>query len=116
MRLTDRIAARLSEDAVLPKADGPSDYDLNPEDWRPNGIALRSAAVLVPLIDRPDGVTVLLTKRTEHLNSIRELEPDSAHRSVYDVVVCDQVLIIHDPPGAISSSGEISGSGDDHCC
>ncbi len=26
------------------------------------------AAVLVPLIDRPDGMTVLLTQRTEHLN------------------------------------------------
>jgi 8-oxo-dGTP pyrophosphatase MutT (NUDIX family) len=28
---------------------------------------LRAAAVLVPLVDRPDGVWVLLTRRTEHL-------------------------------------------------
>jgi 8-oxo-dGTP pyrophosphatase MutT (NUDIX family) len=30
--------------------------------------ALTAAAVLVPLIDRPDGMTVLLTKRTDHLH------------------------------------------------
>lgn len=28
-----------------------------------------SAAVLVPIVDRPDGMTVLLTQRTAHLNS-----------------------------------------------
>jgi 8-oxo-dGTP pyrophosphatase MutT (NUDIX family) len=42
------------------------DHDLNP------GMApadqMRAAAVLVPLVDRPDGVTVLLTRRTEHLH------------------------------------------------
>ncbi len=41
------------------------DHDLNP------GIApkapLKPAAVLVPLVLRPDGMTVLLTKRTPHL-------------------------------------------------
>jgi 8-oxo-dGTP pyrophosphatase MutT (NUDIX family) len=31
------------------------------------GITLRAAAVLVPLIGRADGLTVLLTRRTEHL-------------------------------------------------
>lgn len=31
--------------------------------------ALTPAAVLVPLVNRPEGVTVLLTKRTEHLNN-----------------------------------------------
>ncbi|MDB5793051.1 MAG: mismatch repair protein MutT [Massilia sp.] len=30
---------------------------------------LRRAAVLVPLVERPDGVTVLLTLRTDHLSS-----------------------------------------------
>lgn len=30
---------------------------------------LRRAAVLVPLVARPDGVTVLLTRRTDHLSS-----------------------------------------------
>lgn len=34
-----------------------------------SGLALRRAAVLVPLVDRPEGLTVLLTQRTEHLSS-----------------------------------------------
>ncbi|WP_313706800.1 CoA pyrophosphatase [Massilia sp.] len=33
------------------------------------GLALRRAAVLVPLVDRPEGLTVLLTQRTAHLTS-----------------------------------------------
>ena len=51
-------------DASMPGQRG--DHDLNP------GLApdrsLTAAAVLVPLIDRPDGMTVLLTKRTDHLH------------------------------------------------
>lgn len=44
-----------------------SDFSLNgvvplPEKWRP-------AAVLVPLVDRPEGVTVLLTQRTADMPS-----------------------------------------------
>lgn len=34
---------------------------------RPPDRVMRPAAVLVPLVDRPDGLTVLLTRRTEHL-------------------------------------------------
>jgi 8-oxo-dGTP pyrophosphatase MutT (NUDIX family) len=41
------------------------DHDLNP-DLRPQG-RLRLAAVLVPLVMRDQGPTVLLTQRTEHL-------------------------------------------------
>jgi 8-oxo-dGTP pyrophosphatase MutT (NUDIX family) len=33
------------------------------------GLKLRRAAVLVPLVERPEGVTVLLTLRTDHLTS-----------------------------------------------
>lgn len=43
------------------------DHDLNP-DLRPEG-ALRPAAVLVPLVDRPEGLTVLLTERTAPLHA-----------------------------------------------
>ncbi|WP_330999994.1 CoA pyrophosphatase [Pseudothauera nasutitermitis] len=32
------------------------------------GLALRPAAVLVPVVDRPEGLSVLLTKRTDHLH------------------------------------------------
>lgn len=48
-----------------------SDYDLNPEIRLPKRnarIKLRPAAVLVPIIERSEGTTVLLTQRTEHLN------------------------------------------------
>jgi 8-oxo-dGTP pyrophosphatase MutT (NUDIX family) len=46
------------------------DHDLNPafesEVYDP-GRPLRDAAVLVPIIDRPGGLTVLLTRRSAHL-------------------------------------------------
>jgi len=44
------------------------DHDLNPG-WTPPSAALRPAAVLVPLIDRPEGMSVLLTLRTPHLSA-----------------------------------------------
>jgi 8-oxo-dGTP pyrophosphatase MutT (NUDIX family) len=44
------------------------DHDLNPG-MTPPSIELRPAAVLVPLIDRADGITVLLTQRTAHLSA-----------------------------------------------
>jgi 8-oxo-dGTP pyrophosphatase MutT (NUDIX family) len=62
----DFITARLDPlDALRPV--GHSDYDLNP--WaRPTGtVEQRPAAVLAPLVERPDGLTVLLTKRAETL-------------------------------------------------
>lgn len=45
-----------------------SDFDLNPEAPRP-GRTLRPAAVLVPVIARPEGATVLLTRRSDRLAS-----------------------------------------------
>ena len=44
------------------------DHDLNPGMTRPSA-ALQPAAVLVPLIDRPEGISVLLTQRTAHLKA-----------------------------------------------
>lgn len=44
------------------------DHDLNPG-MTPPSSALRPAAVLVPLIDRPGGMSVLLTQRTPHLSA-----------------------------------------------
>ncbi|HLI13038.1 MAG TPA: CoA pyrophosphatase [Alphaproteobacteria bacterium] len=43
------------------------DHDLNSDDMRHPG-PLTSAAVLVPLVDRDGGMTVLLTQRTAHLH------------------------------------------------
>lgn len=45
---------------------GRGDHDLNP-DMRPEG-SLVQAAVLVPLVPRRTGMTVLLTRRTDHLH------------------------------------------------
>ena len=44
------------------------DHDLNPG-WTPPSTELRPAAVLVPLVDHPHGMTVLLTLRTAHLSA-----------------------------------------------
>ena len=44
------------------------DHDLNPG-MTPPSASLRPAAVLVPLIDRPGGMSVLLTQRTPHLSA-----------------------------------------------
>lgn len=45
-----------------------SDFDLNPDAERPGRI-LRPAAVLVPVIARPEGATVLMTRRSDSLAS-----------------------------------------------
>ncbi|WP_035691096.1 CoA pyrophosphatase [Azospirillum halopraeferens] len=43
------------------------DHDLNPGFGPPS--ALREAAVLIPLVDRPGGATVIFTQRTAHLSA-----------------------------------------------
>ncbi len=50
------------------RAETRGDHDLNPGETPPSS-ALRPAAVLVPLIDRPEGMSVLLTQRTAHLSA-----------------------------------------------
>ena len=72
--MRDRIVSKL-----LPMADSrahddlrPStgDHDLNPfmQDWIDPAERLKPAAVLVPLVEHNSGLTVLLTKRTDHLH------------------------------------------------
>ena len=55
--------------ALLHPAQASSDHDLNPEVRAslPAARRLREAAVLVPLVERPNGVTVLLTRRSTQL-------------------------------------------------
>lgn len=50
------------------RAETRGDHDLNPGETPPSS-ALRPAAVLVPLIDRAEGMSVLLTQRTAHLSA-----------------------------------------------
>ncbi len=46
-----------------------SDFDLNP-DFRPaERPVLRDAAVLIPIVQRPEGATVLLTRRSDNMRS-----------------------------------------------
>ena len=65
----ETILERLRRRGLAREPRGRSDFDLNP-DGRPrelSGRQLKPAGVLVPLINRPDGVTILLTQRTAHL-------------------------------------------------
>jgi 8-oxo-dGTP pyrophosphatase MutT (NUDIX family) len=59
------LASRMSQDAI---SGGYGDHILNPDFLaRLNGSPLREAAVLIPVVDRPDGAGVILTKRAEAL-------------------------------------------------
>jgi 8-oxo-dGTP pyrophosphatase MutT (NUDIX family) len=60
-------AADATEAAAVREATR-GDHDLNPGTTAPS-VALRPAAVLVPLIDRREGMSVLLTQRTPHLSA-----------------------------------------------
>lgn len=53
---------------ALPPSGNRGDHDLNPG-FRPPCGRLVPAAVLVPLVERREGLTVLLTRRTSHLNA-----------------------------------------------
>ncbi|MBL8833275.1 MAG: CoA pyrophosphatase [Rhodospirillales bacterium] len=59
-----RVAPGLRRSATIGRVRG--DHDGNPG-MAPAG-ELRPAAVLVPLVERPDGLSVLLTQRTAHLH------------------------------------------------
>lgn len=63
-----RLRRHLDEVPASAAADPPtSDFDLNPGMRPAQRRALVPAAVLVPLVERPDGLTVLFTRRTDHL-------------------------------------------------
>ncbi len=68
----DFVASRFAAEASLDRAMGlRGDHDNN--DGHPGltleaGRVLIRASVLVPLIDRPEGLSVLLTQRTDHLH------------------------------------------------
>ncbi len=76
-RVIERLAGRQPGRRGFGGADDPAeaaylrrvvrgDHDLNP-DMTPPSVDLRPAAVLVPLVDHPHGMSVLLTQRTPHL-------------------------------------------------
>jgi 8-oxo-dGTP pyrophosphatase MutT (NUDIX family) len=70
-RLAPAAVEALARAALDPADGGPeiapaSDHDLNPDNAQPID-GLQRAAVLVPLIERPDGLTVLFTQRADQL-------------------------------------------------
>ncbi len=78
-RVTERLADRLPGRRGFGGTDDPfeaaefrqvlrGDHDLNPG-MSPPSTALLPAAVLVPLVDHPAGMSVLLTQRTAHLSA-----------------------------------------------
>jgi 8-oxo-dGTP pyrophosphatase MutT (NUDIX family) len=60
---TQQIADAL---ARYPGNQGTSDFDLN-KGLRPEMPKLRDAAVLMPIVERPHGMQVILTRRSNHL-------------------------------------------------
>lgn len=64
--LRRRLASHRPETCGRPRR---SDDDLNPGMRRLDGGELKPAAVLIPIIDRPEGPTVLLTRRVETLRA-----------------------------------------------
>lgn len=64
-RLTDRLEPldgwRAGQTATR------SDFDLNPDAERPSPGGLRPAAVLIPIVARPEGASVILTRRSDAL-------------------------------------------------
>ncbi len=68
-RLAGAVPGRRAAPGHALPADGApprGDHELNPELYEP-GRRLRHAAVLVPLIERPDSLNVILTVRSQHL-------------------------------------------------
>ena len=65
--LEARLRARLDPLGAPARAAGGSDWDLNPG-WRTEPAARAEAAVLIPVVQRPEGPTVLLTRRAEALS------------------------------------------------
>lgn len=68
--LRDWIASHLDPfDASAPSHEPRSDFDLNPMMNQGQPIEVRPAAVLVPLVERKEGLSVLLTRRSDTLRS-----------------------------------------------
>jgi 8-oxo-dGTP pyrophosphatase MutT (NUDIX family) len=64
--MTDSVEAGLRQ--ALSRPAGPSsDFDLNPAIQPPAGVALRPAAVLIPVWLQPESAALILTKRSSHL-------------------------------------------------
>ena len=66
-RLSETTAGRWGSGMLRAERVERGDHDLNPGMNKP--AELVPAAVLVPIVERSDGMTVLLTQRTDHLTA-----------------------------------------------
>ena len=83
---TDDLRKRFPGGAAVTRRAGTvrGDHDLNPGFMSPPD-RLREAAVLVPLVDRPEGLTVLFTLRTAHLSAhAGQISFPGGRRETYD--------------------------------
>ncbi len=65
-RLDGAVAGRWGSGMAREQRSERGDHDLNP--GMPKPATLKPAAVLVPIVERPSGLTIILTQRTDHLN------------------------------------------------
>jgi 8-oxo-dGTP pyrophosphatase MutT (NUDIX family) len=73
MERRDLLSAGLTRGEIIerlavPRADAALRGDHMLDKLEPPEPPLKAAAVLVPIVEHPDGLTVLLTKRTDHLH------------------------------------------------
>lgn len=70
-RIAERFGSKAAGEALTGETARWSDFDLNPGAMhlRAKPDTLREAAVLLPIIDQEPDLTMLLTRRTEHLSS-----------------------------------------------
>lgn len=67
--LREWIASHLDPFDSEPSRPVNSDFDLNPDMAAGGEVVLRPAAVLVPLVERREGLSILLTRRSDALRS-----------------------------------------------
>lgn len=118
------LRRRIAADLKTVEPDDYGDHRWNPDHPRLNemrGIKLRSAAVLIPVVDRPGEASVILTKRNEALRNhsgqvafpggrVDPSDPDAEHAALREAdeeigLHANQVEIIGRMPDYVSGSG-----------
>lgn len=118
------LRRRIAADSKTVEPDDYGDHRWNPDHPRLNemrGIKLRSAAVLIPVVDRPGEASVILTKRNEALRNhsgqvafpggrVDPSDPDAEHAALREAdeeigLHANQVEIIGRMPDYVSGSG-----------
>ena len=97
----DSIAGEAAVDAVRLTVDWLRSHFAAPPAWQPEALdesvgrrpVMIPAAVLIPLVARPEGLTMLLTQRTAHLNThAGQISFPGGRAEAYDVSPVDTAL------------------------